>query len=199
MDPQAEVRQIAAAEGDRTGRAQPVHLWGVDRGDRLGQGRDRLRGRGARQVDVLLDRERDAVQRAEPGAVRHRPVGRVGGREGLVRQETDERVEVRVDRLDPVQVRLRDLAAADLAIADQGRQLDSALAPQFALPSSPQTEIEATVRHRADSGKAGATWYQGCRRCLCWGGLPDPGRRWPRVRNLGAEVPGQGFTLGLAT
>jgi hypothetical protein len=129
---QAEVRQVGAPDGDRAGRAQPFHLGGVDRGDRLGQSRDRLRGGGARQVDVLLDRARDAVQRAEAGAVRHRPVGRVGGREGLVRQEADDGVEVRVDRLDAVQVRLDHLAAGDLVIADQSREFDSALAPQFA-------------------------------------------------------------------
>jgi hypothetical protein len=132
VDAQAEVRQVGPAHGDRAGRAQPLHLRGVDRGDRLGQGRDRVRGRGARQVDVLLDRERDAVQRAESGAVRHRPVGRVGGREGLVWQEADDGVEGRVDRLDPVQVRLDHLAAADLTVADQSREFDGTLAPQFA-------------------------------------------------------------------
>jgi hypothetical protein len=89
VDAQAEVGQVGAAKGNRAGRAQPFHLRGVDRGDRLSQGRDRVRGRGARQVDVLLDRERDAMQRAEPSAVRHRPVGRVGGREGLVRQQAE--------------------------------------------------------------------------------------------------------------
>jgi len=99
---QGEVRQVGPAERDRAGRAQPFHLRGVDRGDRLSQGRDPLRGRGARQVDVLLDRDRDAMQRAEPGAVRHRAVGQVGSGEGLVRQEADDGVEVRVDRLDPV-------------------------------------------------------------------------------------------------
>jgi hypothetical protein len=136
------------------------------------------------------------VQRAEPGAVRHRPVGRVGGRKGLVRQEADEGVEVRVDRLDPVQVRLHDFAAADLAIADQGRQLDRALAPQFAHAFIPQTEIEATVKHRADPGKAGATWYRGRRRCPCLGGLPDPGRRWPRSGMLVLKSPVKGLPSG---
>jgi hypothetical protein len=72
------------------------------------------------------------MQRAEPSAVRHRQVGRVGGRESLVRQQTDDGVEVRVDRLDAVQVRLDDLATAHLAVADHGREFDSALTPQFA-------------------------------------------------------------------
>jgi hypothetical protein len=78
------------------------------------------------------DRERDAVQRAESGAVRHRPVGRVRSREGLVRQEADDGVEGRVDRLDAVQVRLDHLAAADLTVADQSREFDGTLTPQFA-------------------------------------------------------------------
>ena len=129
MDAQTEVRQVGTAQGDRTGRAQPFHLRGVDRGDCLSQGRDRLRGGGARQVDVLLDRARDAMQRAEAGTVRHRPVGRVRGREGLIRQEADDGVEVRIDRHDPVQVGLDNLAAADLTIADQSREFDGALTP----------------------------------------------------------------------
>jgi len=122
---------IDTAEGDRAGRAQPLHLRGVDRGDRLSQGRDRLRGRGARYVDVLLDRDRDAMQRAEAGAVRHRPVGRLGGREGLVRQQADDGVERGVDRRDAVQVCLDDLAAADLAVTDHSCEFDRAPAPQF--------------------------------------------------------------------
>jgi len=132
VDAQAEVRQVGTADGDRAGRAQLFHLRGVDRGDRLSQGRDRLGSGGARQVDVLLDRARDAVQRAKAGAVRHRPVGRVRGREGLVWEEADDGVELRVDRLDAIQVRLDNLAAVDFAIADQSREFDSALAPQFA-------------------------------------------------------------------
>ena len=72
------------------------------------------------------------MQGAEPSAVRHRQVGRVGGRQGLVRQEANDGVEVRVDGLDAVQVRLDDLAAAYLAVADHGREFDSAVTPQFA-------------------------------------------------------------------
>jgi hypothetical protein len=100
------------------------------------------------------------MQRAQPGAVRHRPVGRVGGGEGLVRQEADDSVEVRVDRLDPIQVRLDDLTAADLAVADHSCQFDSAVAPQFAHAYSLRVEIEATISHRMDLGEVGATFCE---------------------------------------
>ena len=97
------------------------------------------------------------MQRAEPGAGRHRPVGRVGGRESLIRQQADDGVQARVDRLDPVQVRLDDLAAADLTVADHSGQFDSAVAPQFAHASSLRVEIQATVSHRMDPGEGGTT------------------------------------------
>jgi len=129
VDAQGEVRQIGTAERDRAARAQPLHRRGVDRGDRLGQGRDPLRGRGASHVDVLLDRERDAMQGAQPGTVCRQPVGLIGGREGLLGQTPDDRIDVRVDRLDPVQVSLDHLSAADLPAADHRRQFQRALTP----------------------------------------------------------------------
>jgi hypothetical protein len=144
------------AQRDRAGRAEPFHLRGVDRGDGLGQGADRLRRGCAGQVDVLLDRARDAVQRAELGIVRHGPVGRVGGREGLLGQETDDGVELGVDCFDPVQVGLDDLTAADLPVPDHRRQLDSTFTPQFAHVCPLLVEIEVTVCHRIDRGKEGS-------------------------------------------
>ena len=60
--------------------------------DRLGQRRDAGRGRRAGDVDVLLDRERHAVQRA---ASARSGVGRVGRRPRLVGQHHRDRVQVR--------------------------------------------------------------------------------------------------------
>src|SRR6185312_1012651 len=99
----------------------------------------------------------------ELGAVRHGPVGRVGGREGLLGQEADDGVELGVDRFDPVQVGLDDLTAADLPVPDHRRQLDSTLTPQFAHVCPLLAEIEATVCHGLDLGKesGGPRWPGG--------------------------------------
>src|SRR5207244_12488841 len=89
--------------------------------------------------------------------------GRVGGVEGLVRQEADDGIESRVDRLDPVQVRLDHLAAADLTVADHTRELDGTLTPQSAHAYPLRVEIEATVSPRTDSGKEDVTCISGRR------------------------------------
>ena len=80
---QAEVGQVGAGDRDRAGGAHALDHGRVDRGDRLGQRGHAVRGRRAGDVDVLLDRERDAVQRAEPPAAAT-AVGGVGGRARLV-------------------------------------------------------------------------------------------------------------------
>src|SRR5207245_10305566 len=89
------------------------------------------------------------------------PVGAGGGRERLVRQQPDERIEVRVHRIDAVQVGLDHFTAADLTAADHRRQFDRALAPQLAHAPSLQVKIEANVCHHIDSGEEVATVYFG--------------------------------------
>ena len=128
MDAQAEVGEVRARDRDRAGAAQALDLRRVDGGDRLGQRGDPGRRRGARDVDVLLDRERDAVQRA--GAL-GRGVGRIGRRARLVGQHEHDRVEVGVDGLDALEVRIDDLARGDLARGDQFGQLSGTATPQL--------------------------------------------------------------------
>ena len=123
-----EVRQVRAADRDRARGAQALDLRRVDGGDGLGERRDPGRRGRAGDVDVLLDRERDAVQRA---AAPVRRVGRVGGRARLVGQHDDDRVQVAVHRLDALQVRVDDLARGHLAARDQLGQFTGATAPKL--------------------------------------------------------------------
>jgi hypothetical protein len=127
VDAQPEVGQVRPADRDRSGRAQALHLRGVDRRHRVGQGGDARRRRGARDVDVLLDGERHAVQRTRAG-VRVRGVRR---RPRLLRHHHGDRVQVRVHGLDALQVRVHDLARGDGAFRDHPGQLDGATAPQL--------------------------------------------------------------------
>ena len=100
MHTQAEVGQVGATDGNRPGAAQPFDDGCVGAGDGVGKGQDRLGGRRAGEVDVLLDGERHAVQRAEVVATDDRPVGRVSGGAGLVVEAADDGVEGRVDVVD---------------------------------------------------------------------------------------------------
>ena len=62
---QAEVGQVGPGERDRPGRAHPLDHRRVDRGDGLLERRHPVGGGRAGDVDVLLDGDRDAVERAE--------------------------------------------------------------------------------------------------------------------------------------
>jgi len=82
---------------------------------------DRPSGRSQpRDLDRVLDGHRKAVQRAEGPALGHRLVG--GGRRphGALGVEGDDRVEGRVDALDPVQECLAQIAAGELPPGDCG-------------------------------------------------------------------------------
>ncbi len=110
---------VGLAEDHGAGAAQPPHDLGVRRrrlvADRAGAHRRGL----PLDVGVVLDRQRDAEQRARVAAAPAR-VGLGGlGERHLVRHHP-EGVEHRVVRGDPVEEQLGELAGADLAAVEHG-------------------------------------------------------------------------------
>jgi len=75
-----------------------------------------------RLVDVLV-RHGQAVQRGQVRTGGRPPVSRGGAVQGALRDQGDHRVDVRVEPLDLVQVRLDDLARGHLAAAQRSPQL----------------------------------------------------------------------------
>jgi hypothetical protein len=84
---QTGIGQVRASDRDRARGAQAFDQRGVAGRDRLGQRDGTLRGRGAGDVDILLDRDRHAAERPEVIAGGPPGVGVVGGPERLLGED----------------------------------------------------------------------------------------------------------------
>ena len=102
-----QLRHVRLAEHHRAGVAQPAHDLRVLR-RRTAVGERAVRRDLARDVGVVLDRDRDAVERRR--VVAAAPVGRVGGGQRLVGEHHPVGPELRVEPRDPLQVELGQLA-----------------------------------------------------------------------------------------
>ena len=94
-----------------------------------------LRPAGGRHPDggeQVLDRDGDARERAERLARRPLAVDLPRLRQGVVGGHVQERLDLAVDRGDPVQVRLGDLGGGDLSGGHRGGQLGRRLLDQLA-------------------------------------------------------------------
>ena len=110
--------RIGLAEDHRAGVAQAAHRLGVA----LGYVVPRLEAACGAHADGLvgvLDRHRDAVQRAADVATCERRVRRVGRAPGRVDVERDDGVQAAVQPFDPRQVVVEQLAARHLAAAER--------------------------------------------------------------------------------
>jgi hypothetical protein len=76
----------------------------VERGNRLGERFDTLSRRRAGDVDVLLDRHRDAVERSHFASASERSIRFVRGRERFLGKDPGDGVEFAVHRLDAVEM-----------------------------------------------------------------------------------------------
>jgi hypothetical protein len=113
-----ELRHVGGADDDEAGLAQAPHQVGAVGG---AVALEELRGEVHAQAldrDVGLDRDRHARERA---LVARLDLVRRGERALAV--DLDERVQVPVERPDPVQAGLHQLARRQLAAADAGRQV----------------------------------------------------------------------------
>ena len=113
-------RQVGLAEDDRPFTAQPGD--GVGVAGRHVCGEVRRAGGGAHPggLQRVLDRHRQAVQRAGRVSACGGPVGGVGRCSGAVDVERHDRVQRGVSDLDAVQVGVEELSAADLAVSQGG-------------------------------------------------------------------------------
>ena len=130
VDAKTQVGQVGARENDRAGVLETGDDQRVRPGVLSREGGHAVRGRRARYGDVVLDRDRHAVQRPQLGAGGHRFVGRLCRRASLVGEDANNRVQVAVYRVDARQVGLDHVEARDLAAPDRRRQLAGAGAPQ---------------------------------------------------------------------
>ena len=96
--------------------AQPPHDLGVLLGGEA-VGERAAGGDLSRHVRVVLDRDRDPVQRRR--AVAAAAVGRVRGRERLGREHDAVGAQQRIQALDPLEVEPGQLTRGDLAVADE--------------------------------------------------------------------------------
>ena len=71
------------------------------------------------------------MQRAEPLSVGHRGVRRIGLLERLCGVVVDDGVQIRIQRRNALRDRRHHLAAREPALANAGRELGCAQAPQF--------------------------------------------------------------------
>jgi hypothetical protein len=108
---------VRLADDHRPGCAQAAHDLGVAR-RRRSAGGGAATGRLAGHVDVVLDRDRHAEQRAPVTGPAAR-VGLIGFDQGPLGEHDTEGVHTAVDPGDAVEGGLRDLARRDLARGDQ--------------------------------------------------------------------------------
>ncbi len=118
----AELGRVRLADQDRAGRAHLREPRLVAVGDLPGPG-ERAAGEGqAGRFVQVLGGERQAVEETALGG--RKRVGGVGVGQGLLGPQGDDRVDLRVQRLDPRQRRFADLAGRDPVAAEQLAQLD---------------------------------------------------------------------------
>lgn len=110
MDSHAQVRTVGPCDRNCACRTQLLDTRSVLARDRVRKGRNSPGTRKARHVDVALDRDRRPVRRVEPGALGYHPVGPIRRSQGFVMQDLHDRVQLRVDGADSIQMRLHDLA-----------------------------------------------------------------------------------------
>ena len=119
----AELGRVGLAHDDRAGRAEPFHDQAVGDGNVVGERAGAVGGADAGRVVEILDRDGQTVQRPERLAARDPAVRLVGVVQRALLPQADNRVDPRVDRVDPLQVRRHHLAGRDLTAADRRGEL----------------------------------------------------------------------------
>ena len=128
---QRDVGHVRATDDDRARLAESLHRRTVLGRDRVLECLQSERRRAARDVDVLLDRDGHAVERATRLPRRDRAVGCIGLRTRRLREHFDDRVHAAVHRVDAVEMGVDDFSARRLARADEARQLPCGHLPEL--------------------------------------------------------------------
>ena len=179
LDPSAPRRAVRLPEQDRARCLEPRDgVASARAASRARSDADRHRQPGGR--DVVLDGERDAVQRAERLAACQRRVRSAARARARPRaSSTTTPLIALVDRFDPVQVRAGDLdrQTARSRTIRASATAGSPVSPDWPIPA------EGNTRRRLTAGAAGAT----LRGCIRPGG-GSPAGRWRCSRSANAGI-----------
>ena len=115
-------RQIGLADHDGAGGFEPLHGERVEVGLPILELRIAIGGRQTGDVELFLDRHRQAEQRAALAA-RQRRVGGIGRGPRAVEIAHDDGVDLRVERLDAGNRGVEQLAGGNLPVGERLRQL----------------------------------------------------------------------------
>ena len=121
---EGEFRRVGEADDDRAGLLQVAHHGQIRRRDEVLVGGNAIEIRTAFVVDILLDRDRYAMQKAEFTTFGAPLVGRMRRSQRLLREIDDDGVQPRIDSTHPLQMRLDGLDRGDGAGADRGCGFD---------------------------------------------------------------------------
>ena len=116
---QRELREVQLAQEDAAGGGEAGHDGRVVVGHVVGQDARARRGAHAARVELVLHRERDAVQRPERDAARDVVLRVSRGRQRRLAADRDVGAQAAVQPVDPLQVRARELDRGELLVADQ--------------------------------------------------------------------------------
>ena len=155
VEPEAEGRRVGAADDDGAGR-DPVRDHGaVFLGDEIAERHHPVRRGAAGLVDVLLDRHRHAVQRAEGLAPCHGRVGAISGGARGGPEIHGHGVQPRIDGGHPFEARRHRLPRRDLPAGNRPGHARRVPSPDLVrhLPYLPRNDpVPRADRKQAESG-----------------------------------------------
>ena len=100
MPAQSEIRQVGSPNRNRAFLSQLRDARRIDRRDRLGESRHALSRRRSGKVDVLFHGHGNAVKIPDVGAASEGAISFIGRRQGLVRHNVGDGIEMSIHRLD---------------------------------------------------------------------------------------------------
>jgi predicted ABC-type transport system involved in lysophospholipase L1 biosynthesis ATPase subunit len=113
-----ELVHVQLAEKNRAGVAQLAHAFGIFRRHAIGVDGARGRRPDACRVDVVLEPERNAMQRSATPAARQLVGAAASVRERFVGKHRYKGAHLRVDALDAIEIGLRELDGREIACGD---------------------------------------------------------------------------------
>ena len=178
----SRTRASTVFQDDRAGAAQPCDAYRVGGGDIVDQDFRMAGRRQPRDIDDVLDADRDAMQRAARMAGSYLRLGGARCCHRGIGIEPNEHVELRVEPLDAVEQRPRQLDRREFAGRDRPRRFGSRKPVQLAHRAAPVRGLPAAAT-RGRVGE-GATAYA---------------HRWPWLgRGIGRRVDARANPLACA-
>ena len=150
-------RHVRLAEHDRPRRLQARHRGRVGGGYVVGQFGRTAGGADPLDLDRVLDRDRQPVERAHRVAPGERGVGRVGEHPGPLDVERHRRIDRRVQALDPGEIPVEQLPARHLLVAHRGSETVGRGEQQFVVGHPRILPVLALLRAAMGAPKSAKT------------------------------------------